>query len=117
MPNANEAQWSRLKLDTSDRVATIDSVSLSLRRFNVQTLKAAVDKNGAALSGKGFARRRGCGQQVTQHQAAGVLAKAEPIQAAAHAAAQEAARDRGHARSPSPIGQNAKWPLPLLYTG
>jgi hypothetical protein len=67
MPNANEAQWSRLKLDTSDRVATIDSVSLSLRRFNVQTLKAAVDKNGAALSGKGFARRRGCGQQVTQH--------------------------------------------------
>ena len=45
----------RLKLDSSERVATIDSVCLSLRKFNVQTLKAAVDKNGAGLSGKGFA--------------------------------------------------------------
>lgn len=45
----------RLKLDTADRVATIDSVCLSLRHFNVQSLKAAVDKNGAALSARGFA--------------------------------------------------------------
>jgi hypothetical protein len=52
-------------------------VSLSSHRFNVQTLKAAVDKNGAALSGKGFARPKTTGHHGTcGQQAAAVLAKA-----------------------------------------
>jgi hypothetical protein len=49
-----ELACTRLKLNEAQGVATIDSIPLSLRKFNVQTLKQPVKDGGAAITERAF---------------------------------------------------------------
>ena len=50
----HELACTRLKLTEAQGVATIDSIPLSLRKFNVQTLKQPVKDGGAAITERAF---------------------------------------------------------------